>query len=340
MVTGAVPPTIRLNIGEHSNPEATYRYASYAGGSPGSELRFVYIVRPTDFDSNGISFPDNGSNSSSSTIFNWFGGSIRGEDGKTADRRYTGRDTDSEHKVKGSSVSLEGAVTSADGERIVLTFHKSTHGELFLPVDTELAAASADAHASVAVRVAGAVREVSGGEVVGGTALTLTLASPVETGEQVTVSYSRPASGARITDRAGNGRAAVQPDGGEPRHGRAAGAGADGVAEGGGRRAALDPAGAYRRLADHRLRVPPGGPWDAGEQRLRALDGHRRQRGPDELPGGWPRGRHDLLVPAPGGERLGQGSALGACLRDPVCRRQHAASEGGARGAGPRTPAA
>ena len=194
VVTGSVPPTIILDIGEDRYGT---RYASYAGGSPGFELRFVYIVSPTDFDDNGVSIRGGSHN------FALYGGSIRGEDGKNANRNNAGQGSDSEHKVKGSSVSLEGAVTSADGERIVLTFRKTTHGELFLPVDTELAAASADA--PVTVRVAGALREVSGGEVVGGTALTLTLASPVEAGEQVTVSYSRPASGARITDRAGNG---------------------------------------------------------------------------------------------------------------------------------------
>ena len=193
VVTGSVPPTIILDIGDRYGT----RYASYAGGSPGFELRFVYIVSPTDFDDNGVSIRGGSHN------FALYGGSIRGEDGKNANRNNAGQGSDSEHKVKGSSVSLEGAVTSADGERIVLTFRKTTHGELFLPVDTELAAASADA--PVTVRVAGALREVSGGEVVGGTALTLTLASPVEAGEQVTVSYSRPASGARITDRAGNG---------------------------------------------------------------------------------------------------------------------------------------
>ena len=188
-------PTILLGVGDT-------KYASYAGGSPGFELRFVYVVRPTDFDDNGVSIHGSFSNSSFNTIFDWYGGSIKGEDGKTADRRYAGRGSDSGHKVKASSVLLESAVTSGDGERIVLTFRKSTHGELFLPVDTELAERSADA--PVTVRVAGALREVTAGEVVGGTALTLTLASPVRAGESVTVSYERPASGPRIEGVVGN----------------------------------------------------------------------------------------------------------------------------------------
>ena len=149
-------PTFLVKVVERSIDATNFRYARYAGGSPGFELRFVYIVsdgrlrRQRDLNFGAATRTAQSAN----TIFRWYGGSIKGEDGKTADRRYTGRGDDSGHKVKASVVSLEGAVTSGDGERIVLTFHKSTHGELYLPVDTELAAASADA--PVTVRVAGA----------------------------------------------------------------------------------------------------------------------------------------------------------------------------------------
>ena len=52
VVTGVVRPTIGLTIGESARNR--HRFAGYAGGSPGRELRFVYLVQSVDFDDNGV----------------------------------------------------------------------------------------------------------------------------------------------------------------------------------------------------------------------------------------------------------------------------------------------
>ena len=179
-VTVTGEPQIQLQVGKETKP------AIYVSGTGTEELVFSYRVAEGDEDSDGISLGED------SLLFDE--GTIQDELGNAPRPHHEGLEADPRHKVDGVRPLLAaGGGATVSGDSLMLTFAEVLDGSS-VPVVEECR-----------VRVEGEIRDVTS-VVVGGSTVRLTLASAVEAGEGVTVSYAAHAeSGARpIRDRAGN----------------------------------------------------------------------------------------------------------------------------------------
>ena len=101
---------------------------------------------------------------------------------------------DSTHKVDGVRPTLEGAVTSTDGTKVILTFSEDLN-------------AAAPTNTRFTVKVGNVSVSLGGTPAVSNLEVTLTLAAAVTTDQAVTVSYADPTSGndaTAVQDTAGN----------------------------------------------------------------------------------------------------------------------------------------
>ena len=87
-VAGPEPPYVMLQVGAHLRP------AAYQRGSGSQSLVFIYWVRLTDYDGDGVSVP--------AGSINLNGGSIRSDDGVAANLAHHGIDDDATRKVQGT----------------------------------------------------------------------------------------------------------------------------------------------------------------------------------------------------------------------------------------------
>ena len=85
-VAGPEPPYVMLQVGAHQRP------AGYQRGSGSQSLVFIYWVRLTDYDNDGVSVP--------AGAINLNGSSIRSEDGVAVNLAYNGIDDDATRKVR------------------------------------------------------------------------------------------------------------------------------------------------------------------------------------------------------------------------------------------------
>ena len=87
-VAGPEPPYVMLQVGERLRP------AAYQRGSGTQSLVFIYWVRLTDYDGDGVSVP--------AGAINLNGSSISSEDGVAANLAHNGIDDDATRKVRGT----------------------------------------------------------------------------------------------------------------------------------------------------------------------------------------------------------------------------------------------
>ena len=174
-------PQLQLELG------GTLRTATYRGGGGTAALVFGYEVSEGDEDTDGVGIEAN------SLSLN--GGMIRAESDNVALQDHEGLDDNPQHKVDGIRPVLAASKeASVKADTLLLTFAEALDGSLTPEVEDF----------KVQVEVEGRdVAEV----VVGGSTVRLTLASAVEAGESVTVSYAADTeAGAQpIRDIAGNG---------------------------------------------------------------------------------------------------------------------------------------
>ena len=170
-VTGA--PRLELDIGGQP------RQASYASGGGTAALVFAYTVAVGDEDTDGIAI------GASKLALN--GGAIEAG-ALAAALAHPVLAANASHKVDGVRPTLEGA--SATGSSLELVYSEA--------LDT----GSEPAPAVFAVTVAGTARNVTA-VTLGGSKVTLTLASAVTAGEAVAVSYTKPQA-SPLRDLAGN----------------------------------------------------------------------------------------------------------------------------------------
>ena len=173
-------PILGLRVGEDT------KQAVYESGADTSKLMFAYSVAEGDEDTDGISV-----NANSLMVEE---GSIRNELGNDAVLNHRGLGDDPRHKVDGIRPELAaGSEPSVKEDTLMLTFAEALDGSSIPVVD------------DFRVKIAGETRNVTSVEV-GGSAVRLSLASDVESGESVTVSYARiPEEAAQpIQDVAGN----------------------------------------------------------------------------------------------------------------------------------------
>ena len=175
-------PRVNLRIG------GVTRYAVYATGSDTKELVFRYTVVEGDQDRNGQLIPRNPLALNGGTIAD-----LAGNEAGPAQLGHNPRGS-IQWKVDGVRPQVSGA--TVDRATLVLTWNEALDKN------------SVPARGDFEVKVAGSARNVArNGVAVDGSTVTLTLASAVGVGEEVTVSYTadKPA----IRDAAGNAAADV-----------------------------------------------------------------------------------------------------------------------------------
>ena len=176
-------PRLQLELG------GSLQTAAYRGGGGAAALVFGYEVAEGDEDSDGVSVE------ADSLLLD--GGMIRDGAGNAALLGHEGLGDDPWHTVDGIRPVLEvGAEATVKGDTLMLTFAEALDGSS-IPVAEDFR-----------VMVEGEGRDVSE-VVVGGSTVRLSLASAVEAGDAVSVSYaSGTEEGAQpIRDVAGNGAA-------------------------------------------------------------------------------------------------------------------------------------
>ena len=180
-VTGT--PKLELQV------EKETRQAVYESGTGTSKLVFAYRVAEGDKDSDGVGIE------ADSLVLDE--GTIRDESGTAALPDHEGLEDDRSHRVDGIRPELAaGKEASVKEDRLLLTFAEALEGSLTPEAE------------DFRVEVEGKDRDVSE-VVVGGSTVRLSLASAVEAGETVTVSYAADtdAEAQPIRDTAGNAAA-------------------------------------------------------------------------------------------------------------------------------------
>ena len=177
-VTGA--PILELRVGEDE------KRAIYESGAGTAELVFTWEVVEGDEDADGISV-----NANSLSLED---GSILGESGNAALLDHDSLADDSQHKVDGiRPVLADGREASVKDDTLILTFAEALDGT------------STPLGEDFSVKVEGGVREVFE-VVVDGSTVMLSLASTVQAGNPVTVSFagSTGEGTPQLRDAAGN----------------------------------------------------------------------------------------------------------------------------------------
>ena len=182
-VTGA--PRIQLRVGGGGDA-VRFRWADYLTGTGAAVVEFTYVVLAGDFDDNGFYI--------AADELELNGGTIQSSDGTDANLDYPLQGGQSGHNVDGVRPTPEFAVTSVDGDSIIIIFSES------------LSATTAPASAftlSVNPGTAPAVSTATAS----GNSVTLGLASALTSDQVVTVAYTDATSGndaAAVQDAAGN----------------------------------------------------------------------------------------------------------------------------------------
>ena len=169
--------TPRLKIDLGGTGATGERWADYESGSGTKVPTFAYRVAANDLSTGGVAVLENSLELNGGVITDT-------ADGVEAPLRHVGQGANAGHKVDhraGAPSLASESPASVDGLTLTLTFNNA------LDEDSEPAATD------FAVTVAGAARDVSGVAVSGATVV-LTLASAVEKGETVTVSYTADAA--------------------------------------------------------------------------------------------------------------------------------------------------
>ena len=181
-VTGA--PRIQVRVG--GGDAVHQKWAGYTSGSGNEALLFAYTVEAGDFDDNGIYI------AADELVLN--GGTIQSSDGTDANLDYPLQGVQSGHKVDGVRPTPEFAVTSDDGDSIIIIFSET--------LSATTAAASAFT-LSVNPGTAPAVSTATAS----GDKVTLGLGSALTSGQVVTVTYVDATLGddaVAVQDAAGN----------------------------------------------------------------------------------------------------------------------------------------
>ena len=183
-VTGA--PRVKIDFSSATGDE---KWADYARGGGTKTLEFAYTVAQGDASSAGVAVLAN--------TLELNGGTIRSASaaGETATLAHAGLAHDPNHRVETTPPTL--SMASVDGSTLTLTF------------DETLAAASLSNTAfAVKKTPSGGSEEtvsLSGSPAISGAAVTLTLASAVAADDgAIKVSYTKPGSGGKLADAAGN----------------------------------------------------------------------------------------------------------------------------------------
>ena len=181
-VTGT--PRIQLRVG--GGEDEHLKWADYFTGTGAAVLHFTYVVLAGDFDDNGIDI--------AADELELNGGTIQSSDGTDANLDYPDQGAQSGHNVDGVRPTPEFAVTSDDGDSIIIIFSET--------LSATTAAASAFT-LSVNPGTAPAVRTATAS----GDKVTLGLGSALTSGQVVTVTYVDATLGddaAAVQDTAGN----------------------------------------------------------------------------------------------------------------------------------------
>ena len=178
-------PQLKLNF----NGSPTPKRAWYESGAGTATLVFSYEVAEGDEAPGGVAIEADSLTLNSGFI------TKSGDSTVDAILTHSAVTIDSAHKVDGVRPTLESAVTSTDGTKVILTFSENIDGAA-VPTNTRFT-----------VKVDSASVSLGGAPSVSNREVTLTLAAAVTTDQTVTVSYTDPTSGndaTAVQDTVGN----------------------------------------------------------------------------------------------------------------------------------------